>query len=176
MQATERRTSKTALAGHRFLVVRLVALLAATVVVAGVGVACESAGASDPTPVLKFKITPAPSTYTTTTSATPTVGPVESPSASGNALTLVGQDSTFNETALTARPGAVTITFSNKDGGVVHNLHVFDGTDASGTSIGETDLESGPIDQELKLDLAPGTYYFQCDAHPATMKGTLTVQ
>lgn len=88
----------------------------------------------------------------------------------------MGQDTKFSEAALAAAPRAVTISFSNRDGGVPHNLHVFAGTDAKGTSVGQTDLASGPADQELKLNLAAGAYYFQCDAHPATMNGTLTVR
>lgn len=46
------------------------------------GVACSSAGTSDPTPVVRFKITPASGTYTTAPSAMPTVVSAKSPSAS----------------------------------------------------------------------------------------------
>jgi plastocyanin len=155
---------------------RLTAVLLLAALVAAVGVACNSGGASDPTPVVRFKITPASGTYATAPSATPTVAASESPTAAGNALKLVGLNVKFDETALTAAPGAVTISFSNKDGGVPHNLHVFAGTDSKGKSVGQTDLAPGPVDQELKLDLTPGVYYFQCDAHPTTMKGTLTVR
>jgi len=35
------------------------------------------------------------------------------------------------------------------------------------------EAEAGPT--ELTLDLKPGTYFFQCDVHPATMLGTLIV-
>jgi plastocyanin len=70
----------------------------------------------------------------------------------------------------------VTIQFANKDSGVPHNLHVFQGVDAKGDSVGETDIASGPVTQNLKLNLAAGGYFYRCDAHPTTMNGTLTVQ
>lgn len=180
MHHNESRARDRREASSRLGLFRLTAPLLLAAFVAAAGAACNNAGASDPTPVVHFKITPASGTYATASSATPTVAAIESPSAAGNALTLVGLNTKFDETALTAAPGAVTIGFSNKDGGVPHNLHVFAGAgagaDAKGKSIGQTDLASGPVDQTLKLDLAPGVYYFQCDAHPTTMKGTLTVR
>lgn len=138
--------------------------------------ACASVGATDPTPVLVFKITPASGTYAAPSPATPTaVARGSATAGSSGSIKLVGQDVKFDQKVLSAAAGALTISFSNKDSGVPHNLHVFAGGDAKGQSVGETDLEPGPIDQELKLNLAPGAYFYQCDAHPATMKGTLTV-
>jgi plastocyanin len=176
MRDTERRATNSRRADRRFLFEGLVTLLAMTALVGGAGVACTSTGASDPTPVLKFKITPASGTYAAAPSPPPPVAAVVSPSVTGNAIKLVGQDTKFDQTALAASAGPVTIRFSNKDSGVPHDLHVFAGADAKGKSVGQTDLVSGPVDQELKLELAPGAYYFQCDAHPTTMKGTLTVR
>ena len=91
------------------------------------------------------------------------------------ALTVTGQDSTFKEEELNTTAGAVTITFDNKDSGIIHNLHVYQGTDATGPSVGQTDLEAGPVEQKLELNLTAGSYFYRCDAHPTTMKGTLTV-
>jgi len=139
------------------------------------GTACSDAGAIDPTPVKVFKITPASGTSIPAAPATLTVGATGSPAASGAPIQLVGQDTKFDQVSLTAASGPVTIAFANKDAGTAHNVHVFAGKDAKATSAGQTELEVGPVDQELKLDLAPGVYYFQCDAHPTTMKGTLTV-
>jgi plastocyanin len=176
MPDTKSRAGRPRDASRRFPFVQLAASLTMAVIVGGASVACGNAGASDPTPVVQFKITPAPGTYTTAPAATPTAAAIESPIAPGNAIKLVAQDLKFDQSALTAAAGPVTINLSNKDGGVPHNLHVFDGTDAKGLSVGQTDLASGPVDEELKLDLVPGRYYFQCDAHPTTMKGTLTVR
>jgi plastocyanin len=149
-----------------------VAAVLATVAVA----ACRSTGASDPTPVVQFKITPASGTYVAARPPAPTALASASAPASEARIALVARDTAFDQSALTAPSGSVTIAFSNKDGGVVHNVHVFDGREATGKSLGQTELSVGPSDQELKLDLAAGAYYFQCDAHPATMKGTLTVR
>jgi plastocyanin len=176
MQDSESQPHDRREAIRTFRLLRLTVPLLLGALVAVVGVACNGAGASDPTPVVHFKITPASGTYTAPLSATPTVIRGESPSTAGNAIRLVGLNTKFDETALTAAPGAVTISFSNRDGGVPHNLHVFAGTDAKAKSVGQTDLASGPVEQELKLDLTAGVYYFQCDAHPTTMKGTLTVR
>jgi plastocyanin len=69
----------------------------------------------------------------------------------------------------------VTVVLDNRDAGVVHNIHFFKGEDANGEEIAQTDLEAGEVVQELNMDLTPGAYYYQCDAHPTTMKGTLEV-
>ena len=63
----------------------------------------------------------------------------------------------------------VTVTYENKDEGVVHNLNVTDVDDAA------TDLEAGEVTQELTFTIdEPGTYDYVCDAHRAAMKGTIT--
>ncbi len=99
------------------------------------------------------------------------------PAAGGAATTLklVAQNILFDTSKLTAPAGTITIDFDNKDGGIPHNLHVFKGTDASGPSVGATAVEPGPVQQTLTLKLSPGTYYYHCDVHPATMTGILTV-
>ena len=155
--------------------------------------ACSSGSAQDdPTPVQTWWITPAAAGFGTPSASTPGNGsPTSSASAAaaagsptaasatapagGGALTLTAQDSTFKPETLTAAAGAVTINMDNKDSGVIHNLHVFQGADAKGTSMGQTALEAGPTQQKLDLNLAAGAYFYRCDAHPTTMKGTLTV-
>lgn len=165
---------------------RIVARAAAAVALIGAlgmtAAACESQTEQDPTPVKTFKITPAaqsPTVGSASATASPTgaAGETATPSAAGATLELTasGQTLKFDKAKLSAPAGPVTIMFDHKDAGVVHNVHVFKGTDAKGESVGNTELEVGPIKQELKLDLQPGTYYYQCDAHPTTMKGTLTV-
>ncbi len=121
-------------------------------------------------------ITPAPAGQATMAAASPT--PVAATTAStgtGGELTITAQDSTFKPETLNTSAGAVTITLDNKDGGVIHNLHVFQGADATGASVGQTDLKAGPAQETLDLNLATGPYFYRCDAHPTTMKGTLTV-
>jgi plastocyanin len=142
------------------------------------GAACGPATAADPTPVQTWKITPASGAATrlppTPPVETPTPGPVETP-GSGTTVALVGVNSTFDVETLQAPAGSVTIEFDNRDSGVVHNVHVFRGDSARGESVGETELEPGPVRQELTMALDPGEYFYQCDAHPTTMQGELTV-
>ena len=178
MQRTKNQPGNSTQASTWTTFVRLArpALLAMLFVVGGV--ACGSAANVDPTPVQTFKITPAAKTTVPGSAVAPTTAAIASPAAPGAATTLVlvGQDSKFDKTALAASAGPITIKFSNKDGGIPHNIHVFEGTDAKGKSAGQTDLVPGPIEQELKLDLTAGEYYYHCDVHPTTMKGTLTVR
>lgn len=88
----------------------------------------------------------------------------------GGTIELVGKDIAFDQAKLTARAGAVTIAFDNRDDGVSHNLHV------TGEGVDEkTEIESGPVTQTLKLDLEPGTYSYVCDVHPQQMTGDLEV-
>ena len=158
-------------------------------------VACNAAADSDPTPVRTWWITPASGAQATAnaallrgdaTIAVPTATPAAAPTApSGSAtagnggattLTLVARGAVLDQTALSAPAGAVTIEFENKDAGILHNLHVYKGTDASGEGVGSTKLQAGPTSETLTLQLGPGAYYYQCDAHPMSMKGTLTVR
>ena len=109
-----------------------------------------------------------------TATAQPAAAPT-SAAPSGPTLTLVGENQLVDKQTLTASAGSVTISFENKDNGTPHNVHVFKGTDASGTDVGSTDVAAGPITQTLTLTLTAGTYFYHCDVHPTTMTGTLTV-
>jgi plastocyanin len=157
------------------------AVAVAVVLGAAGGIACGDTTEADPTPVQTWKITPASGGGVSTPTAAATEAPQETPAASdetpgaGGALQIAGVSSTFDVEDLTAAAGTVTIEFDNRDAGVVHNLHVFKGTSAQGESQGATDLEVGPVKQTLELELDAGEYFYQCDAHPTTMKGTLTV-
>ena len=162
---------------------RLRIALAAVLVLAGTGLAamgCANSEDKDPTPVRTFKITPAAQPRTVPAGTTPTASastPSSNPSgAAGGAVTIVGQNTQFQTTSVTAPAGAVTIHFDNRDSGVVHNLHVFQGANAQGASVGQTAFAPGPVQQDVQVNLSAGSYFFQCDAHPTTMKGTLTVQ
>lgn len=67
-----------------------------------------------------------------------------------------------------------TLTFDNQDTTLAHNLHVLSGP--QGKSYGLSKLTIGPVKETVPpLSLPAGTYYFQCDAHPTTMTGTLAV-
>ena len=67
---------------------------------------------------------------------------------------------------------AFTINYANTDPAAAHNIHVF--TELGGDSLADTDLVTGPLEDPLDVDpLEEAAYYFQCDAHPTTMTGTL---
>jgi len=91
-------------------------------------------------------------------------------------LTLVSKNTLFDKSELRAEAGEITIIHDNQDPGIVHNVHVYKGSDADGEDMGATELEAGPGTQTLTLTLEPGEYFYVCDAHPATMYGTLIVE
>jgi plastocyanin len=91
------------------------------------------------------------------------------------AVTLVAQDLAFNTTELSLRAeGEAVITFDNQDDGVAHNAAVY--TEEGGEAIFQGEVITGPATVEYAFSPPPpGTYYFQCDLHPADMNGTATV-
>ncbi len=145
-----------------------------------IAAACGETGAEDPTPVQTFKITPpSGATQAPSPAAAPTRDEPPAPPSTpgvGTLLELTGVSSVFDKEDLRAKAGEITIEFDNRDAGVVHNVHVFRGDDNDGEDVGETELETGPLKQTLTLDLEPGEYFYQCDAHPTTMSGTLIVE
>ena len=83
----------------------------------------------------------------------------------------------FSTDSLVAPAGeSFTVVFDNQDGVEPHNFAIYTDESAS-EAIGGTDIETGPITQELAVDgLEAGEYFFKCDVHPTTMTGTLTVE
>ena len=90
--------------------------------------------------------------------------------AEGGSVTIVAEDLAFEPDAISASVGELQITLDNRDDGVPHNIAVTgNGVDAG------TELEKGPVSQELTVGLpSAGSYTFVCEIHPA-MKGTITV-
>ena len=186
--------------GTRLMVVAAFALSA--IVLLGAA-ACNPAGRStDPTPVVTFMLTPsslgpateppvpptapAGATAVPTTAATPAATAAASPEATtqatattggdtGTKITLIAQNLLFDKTSLTAPAGKITIVLENKDPGQPHNIHIFKGTDITGEDMGMTQLQVGPATDTLTVTLPKGVYFYQCDVHPTTMFGTLTV-
>jgi mono/diheme cytochrome c family protein/plastocyanin len=109
---------------------------------------------------------------------TAAAGPSPTAAAASTELKLVAKDLLFDTSTLTGVAGKeLTITLDNQDTAIPHNVHFFNGADATAPSIGKTEINSGPLTETLKIGpLDPGTYYYQCDVHPTTMFGTLTVQ
>jgi plastocyanin len=94
--------------------------------------------------------------------------------ASPNTVTTT--DNKFDPTAMSATANQeTTITVENK-GTALHNWHVQGVKDASGNDIA-TKLAPGGSKESVSFVIdKPGTYDYVCDAHPAEMKGKLTVQ
>jgi outer membrane protein assembly factor BamB/plastocyanin len=146
---------------------------------AGVGAAPQlialKVGATNPMPSPPPAPSPSPDTG-------PGASPAGSPAGSpvGNVLTLTtaaDNPLSFGETELSAPANTeVTIRYDNQSS-VPHNVAVFPGTEPSGDPIGRTEVETGPVVQELVFTTPdPGSYLYLCEVHPETMRGTLTVE
>ncbi len=128
----------------------------------------------DATDVLVAEPSPTPSLAPTSPSQAPTCPkgglPLEAPSGAAG--------SGFAETTLSAKANtAFTICFDNQDASVPHNVDLFTAPPPGGTSIAKADILPGPVQALVNVAaLAPGTYYYQCDVHPTTMTGTLSVK
>ncbi len=84
--------------------------------------------------------------------------------------TIVAKNLQFDVRCIDMGPGTLHITYDNQDSGVAHDLRI------TGQGVNEsTDLERGPVGQELVVELTTlGTYTYACDPH-ATMEGVITV-
>ena len=97
--------------------------------------------------------------------------------AHGDGAALVALNTAFDTAELHLVAGSEgTIAFDNKDAGVPHNVAVYEGTDATGKKVFGGEIITGPATRKYSFPVPPpGSYFFQCDVHPATMKGTLKV-
>lgn len=155
----------------------IMVVFAASFVFAIIGIANTSlipgsSGAAEEV-VVGVTRTPLPVTPTQPAAETPTGG--ETPAGPATTLQLVAENILFDPTDLQAPAGTVVIELDNRDAGIPHNVAVHAGTDASGELIDNTAIAPGPVQQTLTLQLEPGTYFYVCQVHPATMTGTLTV-
>lgn len=101
----------------------------------------------------------------------------EHPGEHGKELELTALNTAFDHAELTLAKGAEgKLKFSNQDPGVPHNFALFEGADAQAKLAFRGDIVTGPTSTTYTFETpAPGKYYFQCDVHPNTMKGTLEV-
>ena len=69
---------------------------------------------------------------------------------------------------------AISLEFDNQDPSVPHNVVVFDGQDETAPELFKGELVTGPKKVIYPLPgLAPGSYFFHCQVHPATMQGII---
>ena len=86
--------------------------------------------------------------------------------------------SQFDKDVLTAPAGAeVTVIYDNQSN-IPHNIAFYLGDDGSAPLIARTEVEVGPVTQELTFTAPeePGVYHFQCDPHAAIMFGDFIVE
>ena len=70
----------------------------------------------------------------------------------------------------------ITIRHDNQDTGMPHNFAIYKTSEAN-ELVAATEIELGPVQQELTLEvLEPGEYFFRCDTHPTQMTGTFVVE
>jgi plastocyanin len=80
------------------------------------------------------------------------------------------------KTLETAASKAFSLVFDNQDNTVQHNL-VLKNPDGSKVDIGDTGFFLGPKTVTYQVPaLTAGDYQYQCEVHPTTMIGTLTVK
>lgn len=114
-----------------------------------------------------------------TSSSSPTPTPTTPPPAgTGESVTIniSAENIAFDKGTITVPAGAdVTVVFNNKDR-VPHNLAVYE-TKAATKAIFVGEVFTGPktINYRFTAPSTPGTYFFRCDVHPATMTGDFIV-
>jgi plastocyanin len=137
-----------------------------------------AAPTATPAPRVELSATPVPPEVATTappaaTSTSAPPPPPPPPIETGGTVTITAVNVLFEPATVSIGAGPVTIVLNNKDSAVAHNIHFYA---ASGASLASSDIEAGISMQTLSLGtLAPGSYDFDCDVHPTTMRGVLTV-
>ncbi len=112
----------------------------------------------------------------TTTSSKPPGGTTAS--GAPVTVTLTAQNLAFDTKTIVVPPGAaVTINFTNKDSGVMHNFSLYSDSTAK-TSLFKGDFVTGPgtATYTFTAPTKVGEYFFRCDVHPTTMTGTFVVE
>ena len=91
---------------------------------------------------------------------------------------IAAKSTAFDKDCL-SEPGGkpFTLTFTNQDAGVLHNVVIFKGKDATAPVAFRGALFPGPASQKYQVPaLQTGRYFYHCDAHPSAMTGTLVVK
>ncbi len=92
-------------------------------------------------------------------------------------VSLTAQGLAFDKSVVTVPAGAtITLHFVNKDGGVPHNVAIYENETAK-TIIFQGKRITGQqtIDYTFTAPTTPGTYFFRCDVHPTMMRGQFVV-
>jgi mono/diheme cytochrome c family protein/plastocyanin len=127
--------------------------------------------------------TPYPDCYlkALTGGATGSAGPGASIDANAPVVALTAPSgaatSGFDTATLEAKADtAFTLKFDNQDSTAPHNVVILN-ADGSTVAMGDTSFFTGPQVKEYAVPaLKAGSYPYECQVHPSTMKGTLTVK
>ena len=134
----------------------------------------------DNTPIPRTAVTAPTSSATspaagTSVAQTPASGGDDEGSGENNLEIAAENSEEFTKSTLEASAGDVTVTFDNKEEGVIHNFAVFESADST-NALASTELTAGPDTQTVTFTVEAGkTYIYHCESHPV-MKGELTVQ
>jgi plastocyanin len=95
-------------------------------------------------------------------------------------LRIAAQNLAFDLKELALKSGAPTvITFANNEA-LAHNLAIYNNQQDAATqqnAIFDGKTFTGPATERYRLKaLTPGSFFFQCDVHPAQMAGTVKVE
>ncbi len=99
---------------------------------------------------------------------------VEEPAAPATSLTIRAVRALkWDRQKLTVAAGQpVTITMVNEDTGVPHDLVIY--RDPARTQVvARTGQCTAPCQEELRVTLPAGKYYYNCSIHPVEMRGEL---
>ncbi len=92
-------------------------------------------------------------------------------------IELTAQNIAFDKKTITVHSGTqVTMNFHNKDKGVPHNFALYQDSSKQ-KAFFKGEIFEGIADKTYRFRAPndPGSYYFQCDVHPA-MNGTFQVK
>lgn len=131
----------------------------------------------EPPPEVSAQPTPTAETPTATPTETPAETPTETPAAAVT-LNIVGKNIQFDKGKLEVSANTpFTIVFDHQDEGIPHNFAIYRMGPPASDLVTKTEIETGPVIQELDVDGLPaGSYFYQCDVHPTTMTGILEVE
>jgi plastocyanin len=165
----------------------LIGLLVATIVIGGVVgvvigerpvhslVAEEEHVVADEPPVNEPALTdePVPIEGEGPAEQPPPPGGGPPPAAEAVPISAQGLAFSTSELSLPADAPAV-IALDNQDQGIPHNVAIY--TSQGGDPLFQGELVTGPDTMDYQIPpMQPGEYFFQCDVHPTTMTGTVTV-
>jgi len=157
---------------------RLAAVALIAIAVIATAAACGSSSSNKATTTIEVA-TPRPTTPAAP-GATGTLTPGGGPAAPGAPITVTTSGTTlaFSPTQITVNAGQQVTVQYNNNSPLPHNIHFFNGKDASAPSLAQTDIATGPNAVHTTTFTAPaaGTYFYHCDVHPTQMTGQLIVK